>query len=72
MFFAYHKDDQIPIERRVLSYLFLKKNGVLDRELHTYFFRGYGQSLNPSKCLFLQWLERASVWLQPLPFFKSE
>lgn len=72
MFFAYHKDDQIPIEGRVLSYLVLKKNGVLDCELHTYFFRGYDQGLNPSKSLFLQWPDRVSVWLQPLPFFKSE
>jgi hypothetical protein len=72
MFFAYRKDDQIPIEGRGLSYLVLKKNGVLDCELHTYFFRGYYKGLNPSKPLFLQWPDRASVWLQPLPFFKSE
>ena len=72
MFFACHKDDQIQIQGRVLSYLVLKKNGVLDRELHTYFFGGYGQGLNPSKSLFLQWPDRASAWLQPLPFLKNE
>ena len=54
MFFIYHTINHIPIEGSGLSYLVLKKTIVLARELHTYLFRGYGQSLNPSKFFLLQ------------------
>jgi acetyl esterase/lipase len=65
-FFAHTGDDRIPAEGSVLTYLALKKAGVVGNELHVYSFGGHGYGLRKSEKAVSQWPDRAEAWMRSL------